>query len=401
LLMEREANGVLRGQKTKKTFASNPVGRAQEQVAAKEEREEKEADLKAQWAAEAAQDCFVEIDDDGEEVDPDDVAPVGAAGQVVEQARVAIRAEEAENAFGGFIPSTGWVGVYEGYYFGSGAKGVGYYRDPACPGGGEFSRALDDAGRATAAAMATAADTMVRVAIAEDSNDDSDDSDDNDDVDESDLDQELLADLDSRGPEDSQTSEGLAGWFDEQVSTFRYIPEFKDKMLQRYGSDGAFQVALRAITDRRALRLIAGTHGGGQHASDRYNPQGSSDYKKHVKTLNDDESGPETVTPGKLAAKLRGEPTQNSADRRDYPNSKYNQKELKPEPAPVRLSAEAQAQLDQEQGSALATAEALKRAGNDAVKQRKYELSIAKYSEALSFVDRVRDNPTCAHSLCR
>ena len=97
----------------------------------------------------------------------------------------------------------------------------------------------------------------------------------------------------------------------------------------------------------------------------------------------------------------RGEPTQNSADRRDYPNSKYNQKELKPEPAPVRLSAEAQAQLDQEQGSALATATALKQAGNDAVKQRKYELSIAKYSEALSFVDRVRDNPTCAHSLCR
>eukprot|EP01048_Picozoa_sp_COSAG05_P008737 COSAG05_NODE_682_length_7957_cov_277.290405_5_plen_59_part_00 len=32
------------------------------------------------------------------------------------------------NAFGDFIPSTGWVGVYEGYYFGSGAKGVGYYK---------------------------------------------------------------------------------------------------------------------------------------------------------------------------------------------------------------------------------------------------------------------------------
>ena len=65
----------------------------------------------------------------------------------------------------------------------------------------------------------------------------------------------------------------------------------------------------------------------------------------------------------------------------------------------MRLSAEAQARLDQEQGSALATATALKQAGNDAVKQRKYELSIAKYSEALSFVDRVpvsaRDGEAC------
>jgi hypothetical protein len=193
-------------------------------------------------AKDAKEEAFVEIDSDGEEIDPDDVAPELDLPALKLAEEVARGMEAIQSQTTQFIPASGWIGVYEGMFFGTGDQGTGYY-------GEGYTGAK---GATAAASPVPAADSAVRVAISEDSDSDSDD--DSDDT--VPLDEELLADLD-RNPDDSTTAEGLSGWFSEQVATFRYNEKFRTRMLGKYGSAGDFQLAVGAIVDQRAKRLKA------------------------------------------------------------------------------------------------------------------------------------------------
>ena len=353
------------------------------------------------------------------EVDPDDVLVAGVDEEV------------PSNAAGGkgtdFFPCSGFIGAYDGMYFGTGRRGTGYYRDadngaaaevePVAPEDTEIAKSMRAVKEALAAqgkgdeliaAEANLASSIRSLPTQERSRavqieEESDDDDklepepETADEEEDDFDPDLLP-----HPDDAKTREGLAGWLGEQLSNFRIDKSYRERMLARYGSKGAHTQAMQKLVERYAKQI--------QSAPAPYISDGKEGYAKQIARLNKPGEGPELANPAKIAAdtmagKGRAEAAleheraeamrdaEAAAQRgdkdamrqfvdkvesldallgRDLPSAKSS----KPRAPPTA----------EEQATAAARAEQLRVEGNAACEVGEFESAVEKYSSALSAV---------------
>jgi hypothetical protein len=338
-------------------------------------------------AVDIATESFVEIDSDGEEVDPDDVAEGGQANAMDRAAT--------------FLPSSEWAGAYDRMYFGLGARGLGYY--------------LDD-GQSGAVAPAPVAphekkDPVIKVAIEEES----DSSDGEEGTCRSDGARTSLLSPDgftsairphgagvaaasaeevgeelTPSPEDAATSQGLAGWFEEQLCSFRYDASYRERMVSRFGSEGDFQRAVRAVVDQHAKSLAGKPV---DKSYDGYNPNGASEYQRAIASLNQNGDGPKMTPPHALACKLKGEPLLPRTS--DWASEKSGTAQgagHDPNAAAHGSVAQVTEATTRERAGAMAAAvEKLRQAGNEAMKAGQVKKAITLYSKAL---DKVAGAPS-------
>ncbi len=239
--------------------------------------------------------------------DPDDMPVDGVEEEVP--------GDGASGKGSDFFPCSGWIGAYDGMYFGTGRRGTGYYADAdngaaaevelsapeseiaksmlavkealAAQGKGDE---LSEAEAELAKSVGSLAPSRT-VQIEEESDDDDEDLDPEPEpsAEDDDIDSDLLP-----HPDDAKSREGLAGWLDEQLSNFRVDKGYREKMLARYGSKGGHTQAMQKVVERYAKRINS--------APAPYISDGKEGYAKQIGRLNKPGDGPTLADPAKIAA---------------------------------------------------------------------------------------------------
>ena len=355
-----------------------------------------------------------------DDVDPDDMPVEGVEEEVP--------GNGASGKGSDFFPCSGWIGAYDGMYFGTGRRGTGYYRDadngaaaevaPAAPES-EIAKSMLAVREALAAQGQSdelnAAEAELTksigglapsraVQIEEDSDGDDELDPEPEPSAEDDIDPDLLP-----HPDDAKSRDGLAGWLDEQLSNFRVDKEYREKMVARYGSKGGHTQAMQKIVERYAKTIDSGPA--------PYISDGKEAYAKQISRLNKPGDGPTLADPAKIAADTlagkgraekaleheRAEAMQKAeaaAERGD--KAAVEQFVQKVESLDAILgrdllsakSAEPKAPLTaEEQVAAAEQAEQLRAAGNAACEDGDFVSAIERYSSALSALTGCTSDP--------